>query len=103
MVQIADLSALGGITRTNYYKDDATSKDPNDTGDGFSYSDCGVFIESPSAHVRFNLWYYILPPNQPSVGATYRDHALNPLQFAGEEQTYQPPHFVYLPLVLCGQ
>jgi len=100
VVQIADLSALGGITRTNYYKDDATSKDPNDTGDGFSYSDCGIFIESPSAHVRFNLWYYILPPDQPSVGATYRDHALHPLQFAGEEQTYQPPHFVYLPLVL---
>ncbi len=88
VIQIADLSVLGG-TRTNYYKDDATV-DSTDTGDGRSYADCGSQIEDASAHLIIDLRYYVLPANQPNIGATYRNYATQPLQSATSEQQYTP-------------
>jgi hypothetical protein len=88
VIQIADLSVLGG-TRTNYYKDDATV-DSTDTGDGRSYADCGSQIEDASAHLIIDLWYYVLPADQPNIGATYRNYAAQPLQSAASEQHYTP-------------
>jgi hypothetical protein len=86
VIQIADLSILGG-TRTNYYKDDATV-DSTDTGDRRSYADCGSQIEDASAHLIIDLRYYVLPANQPNVGAAYRSYSFQPLQSAASEQLY---------------
>lgn len=100
VVQIADLSQLGA-TRTNYYKDDETI-DPDDTGDQRSYSDSGAHVENPDPHMIFHLWYYVLPANQPDVGATYRNYAWQPLQSQASEQQYNPTGtwLIYLPLVV---
>jgi len=96
VIQIAELPS--GEAR-NYYKDDKTV-DPADTGDKRSYSDCGTYIEHPSPHLVFRLWYYVLPANQGNVGATYRDYAKNPLQVeANEQHSSGIPWLVYLPFV----
>jgi hypothetical protein len=88
-VQIADMSLLGG-TRTNYYKDDKTV-DPADTGDQVSYADCGSYVENPNQNMRFRLFYYILPANQPNVGAVYGNRALSPLLAQATEQQHETP------------
>ncbi len=84
VVQVVDVSALGG-TASTYYKDDATV-DPHDTSDRKSYGDCGVLVENPSSRLTIWAWWYILPPNQPNVGAGYRNRAFQPLQPQGAEQ-----------------
>jgi hypothetical protein len=89
VVQIADMSLLGG-TRTNYYKDDKTV-DPADTGDQVSYADCGSRVENPNQNMRFRLFYYILPANQPNVGAVYGNRALSPLLAQATEQQHETP------------
>lgn len=99
VVQVADMSWLGG-TRSNYYKDNKTL-DPSDTGDQASYSDCGARVDSPNADMRFHLYYYTLPANQPNLGAIYRDRALSPLIATASAQPYGQWR-VRLPVVMSG-
>jgi hypothetical protein len=96
-VQIADASLVGG-TRTNYYKDNKTP-DSGDTGDKVSYADCGAYIDHPNARIRFGLFYYILPANQPNVGATYWNRAMHPLTATATAQPYGNWR-VFLPVVM---
>ncbi len=88
IVQIVDLAALGGV-RSTYYKDDAAI-DPSDTGDKKSYGDCGVRVDNPSKVLSGRIWWYVLPPNQPNVGAAYRDMAMQPLETLASVQYLYP-------------
>ena len=84
IVRVLNYAGAGG-TPSSYYWDDQTT-DPNDTGDKMSYGDAGVRIDNPARQFTFENWNYILPANQPNVGATYREYALNPLQVQAVEQ-----------------
>jgi hypothetical protein len=95
LVQVADSSGVGG-TQTNYYKDDDTT-DPADTGDGKSYGDTGILVQSPNETVTYQTVLYVLPPGQPSMGALFAAYAASPLQVTA---TAPVAHRAYLPLVL---
>lgn len=87
MVRVVDSTEAGG-TPSTYYKDDG-AVDPTDTGDQRSYGDAGVRLDDPNRQFTFRTWTYVLPPDQPNVGATYRSYARNPLQAQTNEQ-YHP-------------
>lgn len=84
IVRVLNYEGAGG-TPSSYYRDDRTI-DPSDTGDKMSYADAGVRIDNPNRQFVFENWNYVLPANQPNVGATYREYALNPLQVDAIEQ-----------------
>lgn len=79
---------MQGVQST-YYKDDANI-DPNDTGDQKSYGDMGITITNPIKAIDGSLTHYILPPEQPNVGAIYYGYFTNPLQAQAIEQQYSP-------------
>jgi hypothetical protein len=91
IVQVIDPASLGGTQKT-YYKDDG-SYDDKDTGDHKSYADPGLLVLGGSANLDFHVWYYVLPAGQPSVGATYADAAMHPLQAqaVGQERAESTP------------
>ena len=72
-------------TVTTYYKDSATA-DPTDTGDKKSYGEMGVTVTHPIKYVDLKVTHYILPPNQPDVGARYDAYFSHPLQTEANEQ-----------------
>jgi hypothetical protein len=90
IVRVLNYAGAGG-TPSSYYRDDQTT-DPNDTGDKMSYGDAGVQIDNPARQFTFENWNYILPANQPNIGAEYREYALNPLQVQAIEQV--DPNFI---------
>lgn len=94
-VQVIDVS-VGGGTVENYYKDDS-SVDPTDTGDQQSFADAGIRINNPSGTASLRFLEFILGPDQPNVGSSYRNLYENPLEMTVQEQTLQN---VYLPVVL---
>jgi hypothetical protein len=96
VVQVADASLVGG-TQTNYYKDDETI-DPFDTGDGKSYGDTGIRVDSPNLTVVYQSALIMLPPAQPSLGAMYAAYLAHPLQITAVAQGELPS--VYLPIVI---
>jgi len=97
-IQVADWTGTGG-TASTYYKDDATI-DPADTGDKKSYGDAGIRLDNPSKHLQVAISTYVLPPNQPNVGARYCSYIKQPLETRATAQHYTPPRFVYLPAAL---
>ena len=101
VLQVIELDKLMG-TKSTYYKDDATI-DNSDTGDKKSYSDTGVYVENPTGKVILSLWYYVLPANQPIVGATYHSYALGPLSAQATSQSYGAGFTIYLPVILKAQ
>lgn len=84
VLHAADVSPMQGTVST-YYKDSATT-DPADTGDKKSYGEMGVTVTQPIKYVYLNVTHYILPPNQPNVGATYYAYFTHPLQAQAGEQ-----------------
>jgi hypothetical protein len=95
------VNAGGGVV-SNYYKDDSAI-DGDDTGDQRSYSDSGLFIDSPGAVIDFSLVTFILPPNSTtSVGQSYFDRISNPITAATTTQIFgmESDFEVYLPVVL---
>ncbi len=70
VVRVVDLSEAGG-TASTYYKDDQAT-DNSDTGDKKSYGDAGVKVQNPAKKFNFRNWNYILPADQPNVGAVVR-------------------------------
>jgi hypothetical protein len=95
-VQIVDVATSAG-TLLNYYKDDDTL-DPQDSGqDQQSFGDGGVLLETPSGQVTINSLTFVLGPDQPNVGAIYREYYDRPLEAV---TTVQLQRFsIYLPLV----
>ena len=57
----------------NYYKDDSTI-DENDTGDQRSFADAGIKIDNPTGTASIRFLEFILDPDQPRVGGTYRNY-----------------------------
>ena len=102
VVHAADVSPMQGSLAT-YYKDSATA-DPTDTGDKKSYGEMGVTVTNPIKYVYLNVTHYILPPNQPNVGARYYSYFTHPLRSQANEQRFseQPPPAkrVYLPMII---
>ena len=84
IVRVLNYVGAGGAP-SSYYKDDRAT-DPSDSGDKMSYGDAGVRIDNPNRQFTFENWNYVLPANEPNVGAAYRGYALNPLQVQAIEQ-----------------
>ncbi len=84
VIHAADVSGMQG-TASTYYKDSATL-DATDTGDRKSYGEMGVTVANPVKYVYLKLTHYILPANQPDVGATYYAYFTHPLQAQANEQ-----------------
>jgi len=95
LVQVGDYSLAGG-SQTNYYKD-ADTIDPWDTGDQRSYGDTGIRVDSPASTIAFRMACYVLPANQPNVGATYAAYFAHPLQVTAH---WRAPYRFCLPVVL---
>lgn len=83
-----EAARMQGVQST-YYKDNSNI-DPNDTGDQKSYGDMGITITNPIKAIDGSLTHYILPPNEPNVGAMYYGYFTNPLQVQAIEQRYSP-------------
>jgi pimeloyl-ACP methyl ester carboxylesterase len=96
IVQVSDASLTGG-TLLNYYYDDDTTPEPKPTGDGKSYGDSGLRVESPDPTVSYRALLYVLPPDQENVGETYADYFAHPLQVTARALFH---HHIYLPLVM---
>ena len=96
LVQVGDSSLAGG-TQTNYYKDDDTIE-PTDTGDHKSYGDTGVRVDVPNPTVVYQMTYFVLPADQPNVGARYATYVAHPLQVTTTAQGQL--HHIYLPIVI---
>ena len=78
MIQVTDLSGLGGFPR-HYYKDDATV-DAQDTGDGKSFGDSGFLIVNPSGKIfTFDSNLYFLSGAQQNRGSEYFSLYDNPI------------------------
>jgi pimeloyl-ACP methyl ester carboxylesterase len=77
LVQVCDTSSIGG-EQTNYFRDDSAT-DPDDTGDGRSYGDTGVYIDAPHDALTYTFSLYFPPGSQPNVGATYESFFTHPL------------------------
>jgi hypothetical protein len=95
-VQVSDASQTGG-NLVNYYRDDDTTPEPKPTGDGKSYGDSGLQVDSPEATVSYRALLYVLPPDQENVGETYADYFEHPLQVTA---TVLFRHHIYLPSVV---
>jgi hypothetical protein len=96
VIRAIDFSGAGGTSET-FYRDNVTPESP-DTGETGSYGDAGVKITKPTATVfDFWSWNYILPANQPNVGATYRGYARNPLQVQATENLVAPVVTIGIP------
>jgi hypothetical protein len=96
IVQVSDASQSGG-TLLNYYRDDDTTPEPKPSGDGKSYGDSGLKVESPNPTVSYRAVVYVLPPDQENVGETYAGYFENPLEVTA---TVVLPYRTHLPLVL---
>ena len=96
LVQVGDFSLAGG-TQTNYYKDDDMI-DPTDTGDQKSYGDTGLRVDVPNPTVVYQMTYFVLPADQPNVGARYGAYVAQPLQVTTTAQGRL--HHTYLPIVI---
>jgi pimeloyl-ACP methyl ester carboxylesterase len=102
VVQVSDTSQTGG-NPTNYYRDEADRPEPNPTGDGKSYGDSGIRVDSPAPTVSYLNLLYVLPSEQPgAVGAQLALHAVHPLHVVAVAPTTLH-HQVYLPLLMRGQ
>ena len=104
IIQIIDAASMGGTQQT-YYKDDKRY-DGKDTGDGRSYADTGLLIKKGSANLAFDVWYYVLPPGQPNVGAAYADAATHSLrtQTTPQKRSSEPDAIrMYLPMLRAGR
>jgi hypothetical protein len=86
VVQVTVLDT-GGAAINNYYKDLA-DEDPDDTGDLRSFGDAGFLVISPVDPVLISTVHYVLDPLQASVGGTYREYYMNPLQAEATAQEY---------------
>jgi hypothetical protein len=84
VIHAADVSGMQGTVST-YYRDNATV-DAADTGDKKSYGEMGVTVTNPIKYVDLKVTHYILPSNQPDVGATYYAYFTHPLQPQANEQ-----------------
>jgi hypothetical protein len=101
VLHAADVSGMQG-TVTTYYKDSATA-DPTDTGDQVSYGEMGVTVTNPIKYVSLKVTHYILPPNQPDVGAAYYAYFTHPLQSQANRQSSPASlKHIFLPLILRG-
>ena len=90
MIQVTDLSSVGGFPR-HYYKDDATV-DVEDTGDGQSYGDSGFLVISPSGKAfTLDSNVYFLSGSQDNRGSEFFNLYQNPLVTAITEQGQPPP------------
>jgi hypothetical protein len=78
VVHTADVTPMRG-TLSTYYNDNSTI-DPTDTGDKKSYGEMGLTVTNPIKYIYLAVTHYILPPNQPNVGATYYAYFAHPLQ-----------------------
>lgn len=96
IVHAADVSPMQGTVST-FYKDNAAS-DPTDTGDKKSYGEMGVTVTNPIKYVYLDVTHYILPPNQPNVGARYYSYFTHPLQAQASAQLFLNKR-LYLPLI----
>ncbi len=100
MVVAFPIVNTGGGTVSNYYLDDSAI-DTSDTGDQRSYSDSGLFIDSPGAVIDFSLVAFFLPPNSTtSVGQSYFDRISNPLTATTTTQVFGVDYEIYMPAVL---
>jgi len=101
VLHTADVSGMKGTVST-YYKDSATV-DSADTGDRKSYGEMGVTVTNPIKYVSLKVTHYILPPNQPDVGATYYAYFTHPLQSQANRQA-SPINLkhIFLPMILRG-
>lgn len=99
VMHAADVSPMQGTVST-YYKDSATV-DPTDTGDRKSYGEMGITVTNPIKYVYLNVTHYILPPNQPNVGATYYAFFTHPLEVQASEQLHPASlKRVFLPMIV---
>ena len=98
VVNVSQVPAGLGGTRSTYYKDDA-DLDAGDTGDRRSYGDAGFQVYDPEPGTYTVLGHtYFLTGVTANVGATYAGYYDNPLQVS--VATFIPPKwYVYLPLV----
>ncbi|MBE7474416.1 MAG: hypothetical protein DPW09_25115 [Anaerolineae bacterium] len=106
MIQVTDLSKVGGNTQKNYYCEgtaecDGTAK----TGDNVSYGDSGFVIEG-NVNKNFttkNILYFLSPASGGSgnMGTTFEAYFFEPLQICAGEQA-GPCSQLFLPLILKG-
>jgi hypothetical protein len=105
VVQSAVDSGTG--TLTNYYLDDG-SVDGDDTGDGMSFGDAGIFITAQNANTSIGLitvaeTAYVLPAGVGNVGEVYSENAGTPFTTQTASETFgiiDPPDedfVIYLP------
>jgi hypothetical protein len=65
-----------------------------------SYGDTGIRIDSPNAVAGYRATIYMLPADQPNVGAQHSAYFTNPLQV--ETTAFRVSRLTYLPLVIRG-
>jgi hypothetical protein len=97
MVQVADISQLGGVL-SNYYEDDNTFKFA-DTGDKFRYGEAGIYIADPDPFISYQFNLYFPPGMQPNRGAEFEAYYQQPLQTTATGFVVEQPT-LYLPLVV---
>lgn len=78
---------IGTGAAENYYKDDAGSPDPLDTGDHLHYGDAGISADDPNDIITFLLSAYIVPPGTASnVGDEYFARVEEPITVVVTQQ-----------------
>jgi hypothetical protein len=101
VVRVTDIDIFDA-TIENYYLD--TTSDPgDDTGDFQSFGDSGYNVKFRPEAIEYGqldifTLEFILPPNQPNVGATYVNYKQNPLQVILTSQEFSTTY--YFPLIL---
>ncbi len=91
LVQVVDIAMLGG-TQETYYQDNGDYV-YSDTGDHRTYADGGFRVRNCSAHLDFYVYYFVLSPGQPNVGAIYAARVQHPLRVQTARQSYSSPKF----------
>ena len=92
-------------TVSHYYKDDSTV-DPDDTGDGQSFADVGVFIEksgSTLGDLSLSQTIYVLPPGTGNIGQETQTQLNTPLVATSQSQTFTSSEekiYIYVPLMI---
>jgi len=98
VVQVGDSGSIGG-RQTNYYRDNA-EPDEDDTGDGQSFGDVGVYVENSNHSFTYRFGLYFLPGAQPNLGSSYEAYFSQPLSARASLQGL--PMKIYLPGITSG-
>lgn len=87
VIHTVDVAPMLGTTSTYYNDNDQV--DPSDTGDKVSYGEMGLTVANPINYVYLAVTHYILPPNQPNVGADYYACFSHPLEYQANSSEFE--------------